>query len=722
MSPEFSRLWAAAALPLGVLLILVAVTAILWADLAAAERAALGAIFTRPRLGMIGVLLAPALTLLGIAQYRVRSAQRTAVQNLGQSLRLIARGNPAYRLAPEQFTQLREVAEAVNELAQQRAQLLGDVQTSIAQARQGVEEEKNRFAALIAELDQSVLVCNRDGRILLFNDAVRALLAPSNAVADHQPLGLGRSVFGIVDRSLILHAFEIIEGQSDRGERESVRFVTAAADGRSLRVHVAPVFAAPGAAPAGAQRPARVVSGFVLLLADISADVDSDARSVSLFQDLVEGTRSAIAGIRAASETLIAQPELPGEERVRLAASVQGEARRLSERLDVLSVDVLKRLRQRWPLAQMRGADLLALAQRRIARRAGPSTRLERVDTQLWLLADSFTLVQALSSLAARLQEEFSVREVRFRLQATDAQAQLDVLWQGVPMSSETAYLWCNDSFTLGGEDSPLSLVQVMERHGGQAWYQRDVPTQTNAFHLLLPLAAEHTGAQARAPIATRPEFYDFNLFDRTPDGDSLDGRKLTELSYTVFDTETTGLDPVRGDEIISIGASRIVNGRLLQGETFESLVDPRRAVSAESIAVHGITADLLAGQPTIDVVLPRFARFAEDPVLVGHNAAFDMRFLQLKEERTGVKFRQPVLDTLLLAAVVHPDAPSQALEDVAQRMGIAVIGRHTALGDALATAEVFLRLIPLLAAQGIHTLGQARAASEKTYYARLQY
>jgi len=159
-----------------------------------------------------------------------------------------------------------------------------------------------------------------------------------------------------------------------------------------------------------------------------------------------------------------------------------------------------------------------------------------------------------------------------------------------------------------------------------------------------------------------------------------------------------------------------------LQGETFESLVDPRRAVSAESIAVHGITADLLAGQPTIDVVLPRFARFAEDPVLVGHNAAFDMRFLQLKEERTGVKFRQPVLDTLLLAAVVHPDAPSQALEDVAQRMGIAVIGRHTALGDALATAEVFLRLIPLLAAQGIHTLGQARAASEKTYYARLQY
>ena len=200
------------------------------------------------------------------------------------------------------------------------------------------------------------------------------------------------------------------------------------------------------------------------------------------------------------------------------------------------------------------------------------------------------------------------------------------------------------------------------------------------------------------------------------------DARRLSELSYTVFDTETTGLDPVNGDEIISIGATRIVNGRLLQAETFESLVDPHRAISRASIEVHGITPDLLVGQPTIGQVLPRFWRFAEDTVLVGHNAAFDMRFLQLKEADTGVKFQQPVLDTLLLAAVVHPSEESQALEAVAGRLGIPVIGRHTALGDALATAEVFLRLVPLLAARGIQTLGQARAASEKTFFARLKY
>ncbi len=716
MSPEFTRIWAAAALPLIILAVILVVTAILWADFAAPERSALAAILTAPRLEMLGLLAAPALALLGYLRYRALARAQASVGQIAQSLRVITRSNPQHRLEATGAPAERDIAQAANELADERSRLLNDMRVAIDRAKAGTEEEKNRFAALIDELDQSVLVCNRDGRILLYNAAVRSLLAPADDAQDPSSLGLGRSVYGIIDRGLILHAFEIIEGQSDRGERESVRFVTAAPDGRSLRVQVAPVFTR---AP---QSGARALTGFVLLLADISQDVDSDARSIALFQSLVEGTRSATASIRAAIDTLIANPELAAEDRARFASIVQAEAMRLSERLDPLGVDVARRLRLRWPLAQMRGADLLALAQRRIERRTRLATRLDMVDEQLWLQVDSFTMVLALSSLAGRLHEEFSVQDVRFRLQPNGANAQLDVVWQGVPMSSETAFTWQNDAFTLGGEDSPLSLSQVMERHGGQAWYQRDVPSQTNFFRLLLPLASERAAARSRALQRGRPEFYDFNLFHHSPSADALDARSLRELSYTVFDTETTGLDPVQGDEIISIGAARIVNGRLLQGENFESLVDPRRSVSAASIEVHGITPDLIAGQPTIDVVLPRFARFAEDTVLVGHNAAFDMRFLQLKEESTGVRMRQPVLDTLLLAAVVQPDAPSHALEEVAGRLGVAVIGRHTALGDALATAEVFLRLIPLLSAQGIHTLGEARAASERTYYARLKY
>jgi DNA polymerase-3 subunit epsilon len=98
------------------------------------------------------------------------------------------------------------------------------------------------------------------------------------------------------------------------------------------------------------------------------------------------------------------------------------------------------------------------------------------------------------------------------------------------------------------------------------------------------------------------------------------------------------------------------------------------------------------------------------------------MRFLQLKEASTGVRFDQPVLDTLLLSAVASPHQASHELEAIAERFGIAVLGRHTALGDAILTAEVFLRLIPLLAGKGIHTLGQARDAAQRTWYARLKY
>ena len=130
----------------------------------------------------------------------------------------------------------------------------------------------------------------------------------------------------------------------------------------------------------------------------------------------------------------------------------------------------------------------------------------------------------------------------------------------------------------------------------------------------------------------------------------------------------------------------------------------------------------MVAGQPTIAAVLPAFHAFAHDTVLVAHNAAFDMRFLQLKEAATGVVFDQPVLDTLLLSAVVHPNQASHRLEEIAARFDVAVLGRHTALGDAMVTAEVFLKMIPRLAEKGIDTLGQAREAAQKTYFARVKY
>jgi DNA polymerase-3 subunit epsilon len=280
----------------------------------------------------------------------------------------------------------------------------------------------------------------------------------------------------------------------------------------------------------------------------------------------------------------------------------------------------------------------------------------------------------------------------------------------------------------VGAEISPLTLRDVIDRHGAEIWYQRDKAAHNAFFRIVLPAAAtpevQAIDQAQHLHSESRPEYYDFDLFaSRDAEGSGIDlDRRLADLAYSVFDTETTGLEPSNGDEIIQMGAVRIVNQRLLRQEIFDQLVDPRIPLKPEGIPIHGITEAMVKGQPTLDVVLPAFHEFCHETVLVAHNAAFDMRFLQLKEAATGVRFEQPVLDTLLLSAVLHPEQESHRLEAIAERLGVPVLGRHTALGDAMVTAEVFVKMLPLLRERGLVTLGQVLEASRATWLARVKY
>ena len=222
--------------------------------------------------------------------------------------------------------------------------------------------------------------------------------------------------------------------------------------------------------------------------------------------------------------------------------------------------------------------------------------------------------------------------------------------------------------------------------------------------------------------IESRPIFYNSTITDDSILKTDLDNVLLRDLTYVVFDTETTGLDPSGGDEIISIGGVRIYEEKINHEEIFDELVNPKRNIPLISLKIHEIYPEMLDNKPTIDKILPLFHEFANNTVLVAHNAAFDMRFIQLKEEQTGVKFNNPVLDTLLLSAVCHPKQETHNLEDIAEKLGIELIGRHTALGDAMITAEILLKFIPILEAMGIKTLGEAREASKKTVFSTIKF
>jgi DNA polymerase-3 subunit epsilon len=705
-------LWFAACY-LGTLGLVAAVLFALGAGLEPAEQAAFGRVLDERAATLVFALVLLGFAWLGIVRW-LRQRYPQAARRLAEQTRVVLAANPAYRIAVDGAPELGEVARAVNQLAEAYHRAVGDLEARSAEARAQVEAERNRLAALMSELTEGVLVCNIEGRILLYNERARRLLAPKAAArAQYAPLGLGRSVFALLDRDQVAHALDKVQQRLGQGEERPVtRFVTSVAHGASIRVTVTPFFDAD-----------RRVAGMVFTLDDVTGLLGREGQRLALLHSLAAGLRAPVANVRAAAENLVAFPEMEDARRAQFAQIVAAEAGVLSRRLNAAMTEYADALKASLTLEDMSVADLVSVARRRIETALELPTRADEIAEELWVRVDSFAFVQALTYVAGRLREEYGIREARFRAQASGGFAELDLVWTGAIVASDAFSLWELQPMRVGADETPLTLKDVLERHGGEVWTQAHKQSHTAWFRFLLPLG-EPVATAAASPVAvdSRPEYYDFDLFGRIEASRELEDRRLAELAYTVFDTETTGLQPSAGDEIISIGAVRIVNGRLLKQEVFEQLVNPRRPLDPQAARIHGIEAQALAEQPTIAGVLPAFHRFCEDTVLVAHNAAFDMRFIELKEEAAGVRFSQPVLDTLLLSAAIHPTLEDHRLESIAERLGVRVLGRHTALGDALMTAEVFLRLLALLAERGIGTLGAALEASRETYYARLRY
>lgn len=629
-----------------------------------------------------------AVLLLGIAAawLLLRRALVRPLEAMGRDLELAAHAQPGAVAERPALPDLGALSDGARLLIERFAALRRETGEAVAHAAAGLEEQKRRLEAILLDLTEGVLVCNRDHQILLYNRAaVRLLGAP-------EEIGLGRSLFGLVTREPVLHTLEILSGQGAAESDGPVAAVVAATvDARTLLKGRMSLVSRADGAPAG----------YVLSFADVSAEVADLARRDALLRAATEGLRGPVANIRAIAETL---PTVPAAGRAAFEANLAGESARLSERIEALAGQYRALVVGQWPMDDVYSADLVSCAAQHLKERA--KLELTMIGIPLWLRADSHAVLLALEHLVERLAAAARATSFDVEPLLADQRVYLDISWAGAPVPSREIDRWLQAP--LAGALGGSTLSQVLERHGSEIW--SFAAKDRAVLRLPLPSPQRPQFRVRRSGFTARPEFYDFDLMARgrpAPGGD----RPLAELDFTVFDTETTGLRP-ETDEIVAIGAVRIVNRRILTGETFERIVHPGRPIPPESTRFHGITDAMVEGKPPIAVVLPQFHAFAKGATLVAHNASFDMSFVAKNEAAAGVRFANPVLCTLTLAAALLEDMPEHSLDAVAQRFGIAIERRHTALSDAMATAVLFLHLLDVLEGRGIKTLGQALAAS----------
>ena len=193
-----------------------------------------------------------------------------------------------------------------------------------------------------------------------------------------------------------------------------------------------------------------------------------------------------------------------------------------------------------------------------------------------------------------------------------------------------------------------------------------------------------------------------------------LSARPLLSLPLVSLDTETTGLDTA-GARVVQIGAVRLVSGTIDLADPFDELVKPDVPIPPASTAVHKISDEDVAGAAGFDTMMPRFEAWVGPAVIVGYSIGFDLAVLMAEYRRAGLDWRPPrSLDVRHLVEALPSKPDVATLEDTAAWLGIDVVDRHSAVGDAVLAAKILVSVAPRLREKGIFTLAQAERASRR--------
>lgn len=628
--------------------------------------------------------------------------------DLTEETTLISTVNPGHRVQPKGCREMVRLSQSINDAAER----LQDVQMTVGKHLEAVnirlEEEKSTLAAVIADLPEGILVCNLEGDILLYNQRAREFF-PCSEQDQTQGflcgfLGLGRSVFNLIEPFLIDHGVQTMRKRIESNHpNPTYSVMTKGAADRLLRMEMVPV-----------RNKDRELSGFILVLHDMSQQMDIERTTQDLIEWFMEETHYSVAGICESVDEMLKRRGRSPQDVEHFKTKICENVQILSSELEEALEDLPGVFRTQWPMQRLPLEELVSLFKKEAAFHSPVRITTSFLAETGEVEVEISTFVKVLLILLNALASEHDVQSVTCRTSVQGHQALLDLIWSGDPVAGTILAYW--KQISLQGQDRGLNLSvrEVLVRHRVQLSSEPDYGG--NAYlRLALPLEEKSQEQWPAAPDSSWQTLYDFGMFDHNGWGVQFRDKTLDALTYTVFDLETTGLDPEGGDRIVSISGVRIMSGRVLEAESFDQLVNPGRPIPLEAIRVHGIENEEVQNKPRIEEVLPLFYKFAEGTVLVAHSAMFDLAFLKKGEARSGIQFQNPVLDTFQLSVLVHPNKKDHSIEAICARLGVQVQGRHSAFGDAVTTANIFLKLLPLLHKRGIWTLEQALETSRKT-------
>ncbi len=543
---------------------------------------------------------------------------------------------------------------------------------TLAEKTATMARDKALFEALVRDLAEGIVVIAPDGQILLYNQVAVEVLGD---------LGIDRPLGRFIGLDPVLAAAgRVGHGPGAAATGGSAPFLTATPDGATLLSGAVTSFGV------GDER-----LGHVLIFRDATEDLRDHAALDGVLTDILDRARRPAMAIGAVLDVLEQAESMPPADLARFTAALRDEVTRLGEAVQAAERRQSEMSGSRWPMRDLDPAEILD------GLRAAHADIFAAPDGEardLRLHCDGFAITRLWDKLLAALTCDGGRSGYAFGLDPEGDTVNIVLRWDGPAFRQSLLDTILDEP--LADAYGPYSGRDALRAHRTDLWI-------APGPRLVMPVMAAR-GASG-APRRDRPDFYDFT---RRGAGQ---GGGLGDIAYVVFDTETTGLD-TRTDAVVQIAGVRVLRDRWVRGEVFDSLVAPGRAIPEASSRVHGITDAMVRDAPGFAAVAAGFAAFAEGAVLVAHHAEFDMAFLRRIESEGGPRFPNPVLCTARLSAKLYSHETDHTLDALAERYGITLdeAVRHTALGDAVATAEVFLKMLPVLAEHGIHSLEDALA------------